>query len=112
MLFFFGIGTSVISSYPLTGIPCVNCGQTSVGVAIYSRYLHLFWIPIIPLGKRSVSQCANCKQALSEAQMPAAYRQEVSVFKQQAKLPITNYIVLALLGAVVVFSLIASLFRK
>jgi hypothetical protein len=111
MLFFFGTGTSVISSHPLTGVPCVNCGQTSVGVAIYSRYLHVFWIPVIPLGKRSVSQCANCKQSLSEAEMPPAYRQEVSVFKQQAKLPVTNYLVLALLGIVVAFSFVASLFR-
>jgi hypothetical protein len=111
MLFFFGTGTSVISSHPLTGVPCVNCGNTSVGVAIYSRYLHLFWIPIIPLGKRSVSQCAHCKQSLNEAEMPPAYLQQVSVFKQQAKLPVTNYLVLALLGVVVAFSLVASLFR-
>jgi len=111
MLFFFGLGTSVISSHPLTGVPCVNCGQTSVGVTIYSRYLHLFWIPVIPLGKRSMSQCANCKQALTESEMPPAYLQQVSAFKQQAKLPITNYIVLALLGVVVAFSLVASLFR-
>jgi len=111
MLFFFGIGTSVISSHPLTGVPCVNCGNTSVGVAIYSRYLHVFWIPVIPLGKRSVSQCAHCKQALNESEMPPAYLQQVSVFKQEAKLPITNYLVLALLGIVVAFSFVASLFK-
>jgi hypothetical protein len=111
MLFFFGLGTSVISSHPLTGVPCINCGQTSVGVAIYSRYLHVFWIPVIPLGKRSVSQCANCKQSLSESEMPPAYRQEVSIFKQQARLPLSNYFVLSLFGAVVVFSLVASLFK-
>jgi hypothetical protein len=111
MLFFFGLGTSVISSHPLTGVPCINCGQTNVGVAIYSRYLHVFWIPVIPLGKRSVSQCANCKQSLSESEMPPAYRQEVSVFKQQAKLPLSNYFVLGLFGAAVVFSLVASLFK-
>jgi hypothetical protein len=111
MLFLVGTGTSAISSHPLTGIPCVNCGATSVGVAIFSRYLHLFWIPIIPLGKRSVSQCANCKQALSENEMPPAYRQQVSVFKEQAKLPVTNYLVLALLGVVAAFSFVASLFK-
>jgi len=111
MLFFFGTGTSVISSHPLTGIPCVNCGATSVGVAIYSRYLHLFWIPVIPLGKRSVSQCANCKQALSENEMPPIYRQQVDGFKQQARLPVSNYLVLALLGVVVAFSFVASLFK-
>jgi hypothetical protein len=43
--------------------------------------------------------------------MPPAYLQQVSVFKQQAKLPVTNYLVLALLGVVVAFSLVASLFR-
>jgi hypothetical protein len=58
-----------------------------------------------------VSQCANCKQSLSEFEMPPAYRQEVSVFKQRAKLPLSNYFVLGLFGAVVVFSLVASLFK-
>ncbi|MGI4823664.1 MAG: hypothetical protein ACRYFV_20840 [Janthinobacterium lividum] len=111
MLFFFGTGTSIISSHPLIGIPCINCGTTSVGVAIYSRYLHLFWIPVIPLGKRSVSQCAHCKQSLTEGQMPPAYLQQVREFKQQAKLPVSNYIVLALLGVVVAFSFVASLFK-
>jgi hypothetical protein len=72
MLFLFG--TSVSSSHPLTGIPCVNCGAASMGVAICSCYLHLFWVLVIPLGKRSVSQCANCKQALSEKEMLLAYR--------------------------------------
>ena len=43
--------------------------------------------------------------------MPPAYLQQVSQFKQQAKLPISNYLVLALLGIVVAFSLVASLFR-
>jgi len=111
MLFFFGIGTSVISSHPLAGVPCGNCGNTSVGVAIYSRYLYVFWIPVIPLGKCSVSQCAHCKQALNESEMPPAYLQKVSLFKQQAKLPVSNYIVLALLGVVVAFSFVASLFK-
>lgn len=112
MLFFFGLGTSIIGSYPLAGVSCGYCGTlNSLLLTIYSRYLHVFWIPVIPLGKSSVSQCEHCQQVLKEAQMPAAYRQEAATLKQQAKLPVSNYLVLALLGAVVAFSFVASLFR-
>jgi hypothetical protein len=112
MLFFFGLGTTIIGSYPLAGIACGYCGTLhSLLLTIYSRYLHVFWIPVIPIGKASVSQCAHCQQVLKESQMPPAYRQEATSLKQQAKLPVTNYLVLALLGVVVAFSLVASLFR-
>ena len=43
MIFFFGTGTSVISSFELVGVSCVNCGtRNSVFITVYSRYLHLF----------------------------------------------------------------------
>ncbi|MGI4760314.1 MAG: hypothetical protein ACRYF0_06385 [Janthinobacterium lividum] len=112
MLFFFGLGTSIIGSYPLRGVACGYCGTLgAVLLTIYSRYLHVFWLPVIPLGKASVSKCAHCQQVLEERQMPPAYRQAADALKRQAKLPFTNYAVLALLGVVVAFSFLMSLFK-
>lgn len=112
MLFFFGLGTTIIGSYPLAGISCGYCGTlNSLLLTIYSRYVHFFWIPVIPIGKASVSQCAHCQQVLKEAQMPPSYRQQANTLQQGARLPVTNYLVLALLGGVVVISLVANAFK-
>ncbi len=99
MFFLFGIGTTIIGTYPLAGIACGYCGTlNSLRLSIYSRYLHFFWIPVIPIGKASVSQCAHCQQVLKENQMPAAYRQQAAALTQQAKLPVSNYLVLTLIA--------------
>ena len=112
MLFFFGLGTTIIGSYPLAGVPCGYCGTLgSLLLTIYSRYIHVFWVPVIPIGKASVSKCAHCQQVLEQRQMPASYRQEAQQLMQQARLPLTNYLVLALLGVVIAFSFVASLFK-
>ncbi|GAB3635629.1 hypothetical protein GCM10027422_12190 [Hymenobacter arcticus] len=113
MLFLFGRGTTVIGSYPLAGIKCGYCGTlNSLLLTIYSRYLHFFWIPVIPLGKDSVSECTHCQQVLKESQMPAAYRQEAATLKQQAKLPVSNYLVLAIAGVAFVALMIVGAFSS
>ncbi|WP_223652960.1 zinc-ribbon domain-containing protein [Hymenobacter psoromatis] len=99
MLFFFGIGTTTISTQRLEGLACHYCGTLgALLLTIYSRYLHLFWIPVIPLGKQSLTQCTHCQQQLREGQMPPAYRQAADQQKQRARLPISNYLVLAIMG--------------
>ena len=113
MLFFFGTGTSTIGSYPLTGVSCINCGtRDSVAVTVYSRYLHLFWIPLIPLGKNSVSACGHCQQVLRAAQMPPAYQAPALALQQRARLPVTNYLALAVLGTLFVVLMVVGLLHS
>lgn len=113
MLFFFGLGTTIIGSYPLAGVACGYCGTlNSLLLNIYSRYLHFFWVPVIPIGKACVSECTHCQQVLKENQMPAVYRQQAAVLKQQAKLPVSNYLVLAIAGVVFVALMVVGAFSS
>ncbi|TVT41560.1 zinc-ribbon domain-containing protein [Hymenobacter setariae] len=103
MIFFFGTGTSIISNFELVGVSCVNCGtRNSVFVTVYSRYLHLFWIPVLPMGKSSVSKCGHCQQVFEAKQMPPAYREPALEAQQQARIPVTNYLALAVVGVLFV----------
>lgn len=112
MLFFFGTGTSLINSFELTGVSCVNCGtRNSVFLTVYSRYLHLFWIPVLPLGKNSVSKCSHCQQVLEARQMPPAYREPAQEAQQQARIPVTNYLVLAVVGVLFVSAMVVGSLR-
>ncbi|WP_100336324.1 zinc ribbon domain-containing protein [Hymenobacter chitinivorans] len=89
------------------------CGTpNSVAATVFSRYFHFFWIPVIPLGKFSVTQCQHCKQVLEKKEMPATYQAPVAAVQHSARLPVTNYLVLLLMGALVLFMLGVGLFRK
>ena len=112
MLFFFGTGTSIINSFELTGVSCVNCGtRNSVLLTVYSRYLHLFWIPVLPLGKSSVSKCRHCQQVFEAKQMPPTYREPAQEAQQQARIPVTNYLVLAVVGVLFVSAMVVGSLR-
>lgn len=111
MLFFYGTGTSNAGTYPLPGLTCVNCGTAgSLSEVVFSRYAHFFWIPLFPFGKRAVTVCAHCKQALDEKQWPAAYRQPALEAKKLGRAPLTNYIGLMLLALPVAFVLLGGVF--
>ncbi|MBO0357935.1 zinc-ribbon domain-containing protein [Hymenobacter sp. BT186] len=104
MLLFFGIGNTRITTVPLPGVACVHCGTTtSLTSTVVSRYFHLFWIPAFPIGKTSVTVCQHCKQTLTAREMPAAYQVPVQAIQAQARIPLTNFALLILLGVAMVF---------
>ncbi|UOQ71186.1 zinc ribbon domain-containing protein [Hymenobacter cellulosilyticus] len=111
MLFFFGLGQTRITTTALSGVTCTHCHTPdSLTATVFSRYFHFFWIPVIPIGKFSLTQCGHCKQVLEKKEMPAAYQAPVAAVQSQAKLPVTNYLVLILLGLAVLFIVGVGLF--
>lgn len=111
MLFFFGLGQTRITTTALPGVTCAYCGTPeSLTATVFSRYSHFFWIPVIPIGKFSLTQCGHCKQVLEKKEMPAAYQAPVAAAQSQARLPVTNYLVLILLGIAVLFIIGVGLF--
>ena len=113
MFFLFGTRNAVVATAPLPGLACANCHTPdSLTCTVFSRYMHLFWIPAFPIGKSSMTVCQHCKQALTVGEMPASYRAPVQAVQQQAKTPLTHFALLLLFGAVVVFGLVMSMFGK
>ncbi|UOQ51958.1 zinc-ribbon domain-containing protein [Hymenobacter cellulosivorans] len=111
MLFFFGLGQTRITTTALPSVTCTHCGTPdSLTATVFSRYFHFFWIPVIPIGKFSLTQCGHCKQVLEKKEMPAAYQAPVAAAQSQARLPITNYLALILLGIGVLFIIGVGLF--
>ncbi|MET4106169.1 zinc-ribbon domain-containing protein [Hymenobacter sp. UYP22] len=104
MIFLFGTGTSRLLTFPLPTVACTYCGvQGKLSVTVFSRYFSVFWIPVFPIGKVSVTVCEHCKQTLtSKEPLPETYRLPVQTVQQQASTPLTNYALLLLLGAGIV----------
>lgn len=62
---------SNLTTEHLYGLLCPNCkvaGQMQV--TIQGAYIHLYWVPMFPLSKRSTTLCHCCKQQLQETEMP------------------------------------------
>ncbi len=99
MFFVQGTGSSVIGTYELAGVRCASCNAPgAVAVTVYSRYAHLFWIPLFPFRKVAVSQCNRCEQTLEQYQWPAAYQEPGQELIRQARLPLTNFAGLLLIA--------------
>lgn len=105
MLFFYGTGTSRLLSAPLPTIACTHCGTTGrLSATVFSRYVSLFWTPIFPFTKTSVTVCGHCQQTIAKLKnMPESYRLPVQQLQQQARYPVSNFaalimFVLAIVG--------------
>lgn len=89
--------------------PCTNCGTSgSVYMNVYQRYAHVFWIPLFPVGKKAVSQCQHCKQALKTEEMPHSYRQAYKELKTGVRTPLWTFIGLVLIAGLVGMGVMSS----
>lgn len=86
---------------------CVHCGQiNSINLTVFSKYAHLFWIPVFPLNKKIVSTCNHCKQTLTAKEMPVSYLNESARVKQAARRPIWQFAGLALIIVLFIIGLV------
>ncbi|BDS11443.1 zinc ribbon domain-containing protein [Aureispira anguillae] len=58
-----GIREKVIKSYPDKLKKCPQCQKKTLLFKVSQEYCHLFWIPVIPLGRKWVDLvCKNCNR--------------------------------------------------
>jgi len=101
----FGIRSMLLHQF-LIAQNCGNCNKAeTVHIYVFQKYFHIFWVPVFPIGQRTVSQCTFCKQVLELNQMPASYSDAVNDIKQQAKTPWWAFIGLGVIGLIFLVSL-------
>jgi len=71
---------------------CPSCGtQGSLIVSVFRRHVHIFWIPLFPIGKKGISQCQHCKNVLKTKEMPESLKKEYNTLKKKVKGPIWQF---------------------
>lgn len=79
---------------------CTFCKQKdTLFMSIFQRYVHVFWIPIVPIGKGGFSQCSHCKQLLVEKSFPGSLYLTFENVKLKTKTPWWCFIGLGLFFA-------------
>src|SRR5215831_2017575 len=79
----------------LAEVGCDGCGQKTLRPVVVQRYFHVFWIPVIPIGKKVVFECTHCKKTLQANQGTATLASIADQAKAAAKTPLHNYLGLA-----------------
>lgn len=94
MFFLYGWRKKRIGVTPITHHTCTCCNvREAMFIETFRNYIHLFWIPLIPLTKTSNSFCGHCKQILKKNEMPPDLR---ACAKEVEKITVTPWYFFAL----------------
>jgi len=63
----YGTNGAHVRTAPLPGVACPSCATSdALQLSVFSRYAHIYWIPLFPYSKPTVAQYGHCQQAWEE----------------------------------------------
>ena len=87
---------SHIASFEVPSCKCNFCEEdSSQVVSVFGRYIHLFWIPLFPVGKKVIGECTNCDRTFEKRDFPEQLKSQYSEIKHNAKRPFWHWLGLA-----------------
>lgn len=90
-------------------LKCSSCGsENTLRISVFSRYAHIFWIPIFPFGKTGASECSNCKQVLQLNEMPPEYKASYNAIKEHTATPKWTFAGLVIIALLIGFAVYSS----
>ncbi|PID69053.1 MAG: hypothetical protein CR968_00110 [Flavobacteriia bacterium] len=75
----------------------------------FSKYAHIFWIPLFPLFKKGVCECTHCKSTNDKKHMNEELRFAYDNVKLNAKRPFWQWIGLIIIFVVFILPILTSL---
>ena len=88
---------------------CPYCDKiNSTEVFIYSRYFHLFWIPVFPIRKEAVAKCNECDTARAEERFGPKLTEHLNEELSNTKHPFYSWSLLIALFLLLAFILIVA----
>ncbi len=88
---------------------CTFCGNNNcVDVNVMQKYIHVFWIPFLPIGKSAQSKCRHCKHTLEEKELPDSFQEVYQRNKISSKAPIWMYSGLLFVVLLIAFGVYSS----
>jgi hypothetical protein len=101
-MIFFGSRASNIGNYVVPNTTCNYCelGDTQ-RVSVFGRYVHVFWIPIFPIGKKAVAECTHCKKTIGQKEFSPDLSKRYHDNRSRAKTPIWHWLGLGVVGVLI-----------
>lgn len=94
----YGINGTHLLTTALPHEPCPACNVPGhLAVSVFSRYFHIYAIPLLPYSKPVAIQCQRCQQVWDDA-VPAALQTPIRELKRDARAPWWHWVGLVLVG--------------
>ncbi len=99
----FGSRATNIGNFDVRNSKCEYCQNDSTQrISVFGKYVHIFWIPIFPIGKKAVAECTHCKRTIEQKEFSSKLSQLYQENKSKAKRPFWHW-----LGLIIVACLLA-----
>lgn len=109
----FGVRSGRLKNLKSQTYDCGYCKtDKSVHFYYFQKYIHIFWIPVIPIGKTGSSVCSHCKQVQTVNEMPEVQKQKFLEEKAELKTPLGYKIVLFIILGLLALPLILGIYHK
>ncbi|MCT4591477.1 MAG: zinc ribbon domain-containing protein [Carboxylicivirga sp.] len=98
----YGWRASHIKSEANNRIICPSCGETGTIVnSVFGRYVHIFWIPVIPIGKTGGAQCTHCQKTFSKKEMNDDMKRAYKTMKGDTRIPFWHFSGIFVIGLII-----------
>jgi len=103
-----GWRSSHIKSEQNSMVSCPHCNEKGgIVSSVYARYVHVFWIPFIPIGKSGGAQCMQCNTTFKPKEMNEELKRAYKRTKSESKRPIWHFLGLIIILLLTLFVLFA-----
>ncbi len=88
----YGWQSTHIKTIQSNNVTCPSCGEKGGIInSFYGKYIHIFWIPTISIGRTGACQCTKCSDVFKPKKMPEEMKREYSIAKSEAKIPLWHF---------------------
>ena len=89
---------------------CPFCEETNTtSIAVYSKYYHIFWVPLFPVAKESHASCSSCHSSRDDNRFGPELTKQAAVIQKEMKHPAYLYLLTILFCLVIAAIFIAAL---
>lgn len=72
---------------------CPYCEETNTTtIAVYSKYYHIFWLPIFPFAKEAHANCSSCNASRGDHKFGPELTKQAQVIQKELKHPFYLYL--------------------
>jgi hypothetical protein len=110
-MIFYGTKASTIKNGQIINVDCPNCETNSSMIySVFGKYAHIYWIPLFPIKKITITECNNCKKTFEYKELPQAIQTKLDREKEKdgAKTPIWMFSGLFIIATLVAFGIYSS----